>query len=373
MKTLLSITPVTWNFYRYRDQELPAALAARGYRCIYLNPVRYTGYENGSQRLHDTTNNPIPENLTVVQRTVPFRKSLRAWLFEANDNVRQIKKFRPDAVIASDHLMSTRACRYCFRNNIPFIFDITDDWSSVDTHPLTRLYWKFIARPVLRRYATAITSTSHRQAEGFTSRKRTVHVIPNGKTQAYLQQAARFTSGESHEVNFIASLRDWYDFDLLFELFARRPQLTLNIYGDGPLRGELSSKARTFPNIRLHPALDPSDVAEYTARSRFGLLPLKMNTLNRSTCPVKLFDYWGARRAVIASPTEELQRLGGDCILFAATAAEYSQQIERLLTEEGLAERLGEQGFQKMVHHHNYDNITDQFESILTAAWQNEV
>ena len=373
MKTLLSITPVTWNFYRYRDQELPSALADRGYRCIYLNPVRYLGFEHGSQRLHDTADNPVPENLTVIQRSVPFRKSLRAWLFEANDNLRQIKKYQPDAVIASDHLMSARACRYCFRNNIPFIFDITDDWAAVDTHPLTRLYWKIIARPTLRRYATAITSTSRRQAEDFTSRKRTAHVIPNGKTQAYLQQAARFPSGESREVNFIASLRNWYDFDLLFELFAGLPQLTLNIYGDGPLRTTLEEKARAFANIRIHAPLPPDKLAEYTVRSRFGLLPLKMNKLNRSTCPIKLFDYWGARLPVIASPTEELQRLGGDCILFAATTAEYRHQIERLLTEDGLAAQLGEQGFQKMEHIHNYDKITDQFESILTAAWRNEV
>ena len=38
---LLFIAPVHWNFYRYRDQELPAEMAKRGHACIYLNPVRY--------------------------------------------------------------------------------------------------------------------------------------------------------------------------------------------------------------------------------------------------------------------------------------------------------------------------------------------
>lgn len=365
-KTLLTISPVVWNFYRYREQELPTQLAERGYTCIFLNPFRYKNYEKGSMRLQEVSHHPIPAGVTVIERKSSLRKSVWLWIKESRDNVKQIKYHQPSVVIASDHLMSVRACRYCKRNNIPFIFDITDDWSEVDKGALTRWYWKHIAKPLLRKNAFAITSSSHTQAVYFQKKMSRVLVIPNGKSIAYIRESEAYKGTAGPQVNFIASLRDWYDFELLFEIFAVFPKLQLNIYGDGPLSDTLKAAAMKHPNISIYGSVEPSDVPKLTAASLFGILPLKPSTLNQSTCPIKLFEYWSASKTVIAPPLNELKLLGSDCLLFASEKNEYIAQIEKIINDPELNESLGNKGFQKMMCTHNYEHIADQFESIIS-------
>jgi glycosyltransferase involved in cell wall biosynthesis len=372
-KTLLSISPVVWNFFHYREQELPTQLAARGYECIFLNPFRYRNYEKGSMRLQDFSHNSIPQGIRVVERISRLKKSVWLWLLESRDNVRQIKEHRPAVVIASDHLMSVKACRYCKRHQIPFIFDITDDWSQVDRGFITRRYWKYFARPQLLKHAFAITSSSHTQAQYFQKKNVRVQVIPNGKSMAYIRESEAYKGTSGPQVNFIATLRDWYDFELLFDLFSHFPKLQLNIYGDGPLKDKLRRDAAKYANICIHGSVEPAEVPKLTAASLFGILPLKQGALNQSTCPIKLFEYWSAAKTVIAPPMNELQLLGSDCLLFASEKNEYLAQIEKIIKDPALNERLGNIGFQKMLMFHNYEHITDQFESIFSQPWQSVV
>jgi spore maturation protein CgeB len=102
-------------------------------------------------------------------------------------------------------------------------------------------------------------------------------------------------------------------------------------------------------------------------RSFCGILPLRINELNQSTCPIKLFDYWGASRAVISSPVEEVVRVGGDTLLYASTKEEYVAAIKRLAGDDSLAEELGREGKKKVDETHNYTSISHQFLQILNS------
>src|SRR3972149_9048755 len=121
---ILFFNPVVWNYYRVRAIELPSILAKQGHQCVYINPVRYKGWEKSSTRLHNVSENEIPKNISVKEREINLKKSFLVLLYENFDNVRMIKKHKPDAVIATDHLMSLFACIYCRFKNIKFIFDI---------------------------------------------------------------------------------------------------------------------------------------------------------------------------------------------------------------------------------------------------------
>ena len=365
---ILFIPPVHWNYYPYRDQELPTAMARRGYSCIYLNPVRYKGHER-AMRFHQVSQREAHPRIRMIERTSPWKKSLFEWLRETILNIRAVRKFRPGAVISSDHLMSLGTCIYCRLKGIRYIFDVTDHWELVDPGPSGKLY-KYILKPLLARFSFAVTCTSQRQFDYFSKhRKRHTYLIPNGINPRLLEQLERGNASCAPDpaVNFIGSLRDWYDFDLLFEVFREFPQTHLHIYGLGPLYADLLERAGRFPNIHVHGNIDPSKTASLLQGSLFGILPLKINELNQSTCPIKLFDYWGASRAVISSPVEEVARLGGDALLYAATKEEFADRIQMILNDEELAKELGLKGKQKVDATHNYTRITDQFINILNA------
>lgn len=309
-------------------------------------------------------------NIQVLDRSSRWRKSPLEFIQEVFLNISAVKKYKPDAVISSDHLMATGVCIYCKCKKIPFIFDVTDNWELVDRSVAGRIY-KTILKPLLARFSFAITSTSERQFQYFSGkRKQNTFLISNGINPLLQEQLEKEKQKISSvtEVNFIGSLRDWYDFDLLFEVFREFPGIELNIYGLGPLYKQLKENSRSIPNIHVHGNIEPGRTAALLNRTLFGVLPLKINELNHSTCPIKLFDYWGASRAVIASPVEEVSRLGGDTLFYASTKEEYIQCINRLIKNRELVRIHGMEGKEKVEKIYNYTSITDQFTDILNTA-----
>jgi glycosyltransferase involved in cell wall biosynthesis len=343
-------------------------MAHRGYQCIYLNPVSYRGSEK-AMRFKQVNERRDHKNIQIINRSSARRKSLLEFIKEISLNVSAVKKFKPDAVISSDHLMAIGVCIYCKRKKIRFIFDVTDHWELVDRSMAGRIY-KIILKPLLARHSFAITCTSQRQFNYFSKhRKHNTFLISNGINPLLLDrlESDQQQKTSDPEVNFIGSLRDWYDFDLLFEVFQEFPGIELNVYGLGPLYPELLERSRSIPNIHVQGNIEPSASAALLQRTLFGILPLKINELNHSTCPIKLFDYWGASRAVISTPVEEVVRLGGDALLYASNKEEFISSINSLIDNRELARELGMKGKQKVDEIHNYKTITDKFLSILNT------
>ena len=372
-KTILFIPPVHWNYYPYRDQELPTSMAHRGYQCIYLNPVSYRGSAKSMRfrQVHMRKDHP---NIQVINRSSRWGKSPLEFIKEIGLNIRAVKRYKPDAVISSDHLMSVGACIYCKRKNIRFIFDVTDNWELVDRSMAGKIY-SLVLKPLLARFSFAVTCTSLPQFNYFQNRRKShTFLISNGINPRLMEELNLLQPEKEKpeqtpgsEVNFIGSLRDWYDFELLFEIFREFPDIDLNVYGLGPLYAELLERSRSIPNVHVHGNIEPILSAALLQRTLFGILPLRINELNNSTCPIKLFDYWGASRAVISTPVEEVSRVGEEAMLYASTRQEFVDCINRLINDGELAERLGMEGKQKVDKTHNYKNITDQFIQILNT------
>ena len=365
-KTILFISPVSWNYYPYRDQELPAMLAEKGINCIYLNPVKYEGSDS-VQRFQSVNKREVPANLSVIDRSCQIGKSFILFLYENLLNIQAVRKYKPDAVISTDHLMAALVCLYCRFKGIKFVFDVTDNWELVDTSAAGKLY-KWILKPQLARNAYYVTATSQVQFDFFNNkRKRNTLLLSNAIPNEVFRQLKDTgqTSNITKSVNFIGSLRNWYDFELLFDVFSQLPEIELNIYGKGELYNELVMKSAAYSNINILGSVDFSKTASILKNSLFGVLPLKLNELNNSTCPIKLFDYWGAGKAVISTPVAEVRRVGGDSVLYAATVQEFISQIRLLLSNPDLSSNLGKKGLEKVEQIHNYQYIADKFIEIL--------
>lgn len=347
--------------------ELPLGLSEAGNDCVYVTPVKYRNWENESMRLHDLSSH-AEGKVKVIERHTHLGKSLLSLIYESFANVNAIKENKPAVVVSFDHLMSLFACIYCRRKRIPFVFDVIDDWEAMEKNTLVLFYYKCIVKPIIGKFSYAVTSTSHKQVEVFSRHNKKVFYVPNGKSIDFIRQVETvgLQNRESDIVNFISTLRDWYDFDLLFDVFKEFPQLQLNIYGKGELFDTLNTKARGYANVHIMGNADSELLPKLLAESLFGILPLKLNTLNDSTCPIKLFDYWSAKKAVVASPTYEMKKMAEDGgIILAGTKEEYLEAIKRLLDDGTLAKSIGEKGYNRMTATYNYDVITTRFEEVL--------
>jgi glycosyltransferase involved in cell wall biosynthesis len=362
----LFISPVVWDFYKYRDQELRSSLAKRDHICVYLNPFRYKNWQKGSVRLQSYCVNPVPDGVNVIERKTDLKKSVFSFLKESFDNIRQIKKYKPEVVICTDHLMGSLACIYCNIKGVKFIFDNTDDWSEVENSFFPKYYWKYFSRPLLRKHSYAITSTSHDQADYFRKKNKNTFFIPNGKPLEFIKSLSSDKQiADSNVVNFIGSLRNWYDFDLMFDVFAELPDIELNIYGFGEMYDGLLAKSKSYKNIHVKGNASPELLPVLLNETAFGIIPLKNIKLNHSTCPIKLFDYWCAKKAVIASPMNEIKTVAKDNVIYASGKNEFIEAVKKLLGDKELRNCLGNNGFSQIVSEFNYDNITEEFLKVV--------
>lgn len=366
---ILFFSSVVWNFYKGRAQELSTALSKLSNECVYAEPIRYQNWKERAIRLRELSENEVPANLRIIGRTSNFKKSPLFLIYENFKNCVLIREYGPEVVISNDSMMSLFPCIYAKLKGIKFVFDVLDDWEAVKKNKMDKAYWKYIAKPVIGRLSFAVTSTSHKQYEEFKKYQKNVFLVPNGKSTSYIKEAENFHGiTPKKEVNFISSLRCWYDFDLIFDVFKEFPDLQLNIYGKGELYEHLLKKSGNYKNIKVLGSVDGREIPKLIAESFFGILPLKLNRLNDSTSPVKLFDYWAAKKAVIASPTYELKKIGEGCVLFASNKQEFVDAVNKILNDKTLREKLETISFRRIMEVHNYDKIEKTFEDIIQGS-----
>jgi len=357
----LFLSPVVWNFYPLQNQNLAISLAEREFEVFYIEPVRYKKWQYHI-RFAKLTDNKKPAGLTVVEQKINIPKSFFVFIYENFKNVKQIKKYKPEVVVCYDHLMGFMPCIYCYFKKIKFVFNVSDDWDNMPQSRASQWMWKHIIKPAVAKFSYAIASISHKQLALFKKKNKNTFILPNGLICNFIDNINSFEeNNNSKTVNFIANLRDWYDFDLLFDVFSELPELQLNIYGLGPLYESLKEKSEKYSNIHLLGNISQEGAAKLLKDTLFGILPLKPNILNDSTSPVKLFDYWAAQKAVVATPTLELKSIGEDCILFAQNKQEWLKHIRFLIDNAGRREFLGKTGSEKIVNKYNYEDITGSF------------
>ena len=361
---ILIISSTVWNFNKGRPQELTMSLAKFGNNCVYIEPIKYTENDesNISIRFKNINNNCIPKRVKVAKRSSNLRKSFYFFLYENIKNIFLLSKYKPDVIISNDRLMSIPLCIACKMKRTPFIFDNIDDWVNMEKRTYIKLMLKYCILPFLYYFSTATTNTSYMLTEISKKYNKKSFLVPNGVSIKFINKFDKYiTNNDGNKVHFIATLRDWYDFDLMFDVFSQFPDLELHIHGKGPLYKSLVDKSKLYSNIHVRGYLDPSLIHETIAQSLFGILPLKLNKMNNSTSPIKLFDYWAAKKVVISSPTYEMKKIGGDCLLFANTKDEYLKNIKLILKNKALRDSLGEKGYGKVKDIYNYDKIGETF------------
>lgn len=365
-KTVMMFSSVVWRFYKARPQELAYALQKQyGYNMVYMEPLKYPG--GTSTRLQEYSQNP-EDGVDVRHRKTRFRKGLFLLAWENLRNLAAVMKQRPHVVISNDHLMTVLVALYCKLHGIPFIFDQLDYWIEVEQKPVIRAYVKRIIYPVYGWCGTAITSTSHflqKYAKQYT--KKSLYA-PNGKSSEDIKLFdlhSEKSATVSKKIVFIGTLRDWYDFDTLIRACTQFPELELHFYGDGPLKEYLQHTAEHDKTIFVHDSVNSSDVPALVSSSLCGVLPLKNNELNKGTFPIKLLEYWAAQKAVIVTPTDELQKVGEGVCVFAETVDEWKAAIQQLLDDSSARDALGKKGRERLEQLYTYEKIAEQFHSLL--------
>jgi glycogen(starch) synthase len=123
------------------------------------------------------------------------------------------------------------------------------------------------------------------------------------------------------------------------------PDAVLVVVGDGASKPAIEQMARSLPHARrIHflPAVEPGDIADWTAAADVAVMPIQPSTLNhRLTTPTRLFDALGAGVPVVASDlpgmAEIVRETGCGVLCNPSDPADIARGIRAVL--DGPAER----------------------------------
>ena len=171
-------------------------------------------------------------------------------------------------------------------------------------------------------------------------------VVPNGVDAPDAvppPQAAR-NPDEIAFVGHMSTLQNYdaawfFAHDVLPRIRARRPNAVFRIIG--PIRRMAARRLGALPGVRVE-GLVPS-VHEALTSARVGVCPTRAG----SGIQNKVLDYLASRLAVVCSPcgAEGIEGArSGKHMLIATGAAEWADQVLKVLDDEPLAQRLADAG-----------------------------
>jgi glycosyltransferase involved in cell wall biosynthesis len=107
---------------------------------------------------------------------------------------------------------------------------------------------------------------------------------------------------------------------------------------------------------------------------RVGLMPLRDTKWARSKCSLKAIQYMALGIPAVVSPVgmnNEVVRDGENGFL-AESPADWVRILDRLLSDKGLAARIGEAGRETVVRHYSVDVLSKKLISTLEALTPRE-
>ena len=178
-----------------------------------------------------------------------------------------------------------------------------------------------------------------------------ITVIQNGVEPIFLQTVdaspirQRYNLGGKLVLGFTGFVRDWHGVDRVLRFMASmaRDDLHLLLVGDGPERANLESLAGSLgigDHFTVTGVVQRPEMAAHVGAMDIALQPAVVPYAS----PLKLFEYMGQARAIIAPDQANIREVlqdDVDALLFSQDANDFDRKLKMLIDDEALRLRLG--------------------------------
>ncbi len=354
---ILVLSNTAWDFYQ-RANALSGALAALGHEIVYVEPFRYAGHL--PQHLDPPTQVPVQEGVRVLRRQSGLPRGVRMALAQGWDNMCLIRRERPDVVLLYDVVYALLPALLLRFSSCKAVLDYTDDWPEWSRVPWERALLRRVIIPAVARLSDLCLATAALLAEDLRPWARRVVLLPNGAAAfPELLDEASLRGGEG--VLFVGQIGERIDVAFLIELAHRLPDVPVRVLGAGRRWPELAEAAKTLPNLDAPGAVSHDEALAAIRQAAVCLVAYLPSRLADRCSPVKLAEYWAHGKAVVATRTAEIERMGEGRLCLVRDAAEAANVVQSLLVDPDARARLGRAGHQAACEQYNYDVLCRQF------------
>ena len=346
--------PMTdWHERIQRTQHLARALAALGFRSIYINP--HLGREFETTPLWDKAHRlaQLEKNIFELHIRLPREPVFHDRLLSGGEEEivaeaigRVLPKWdRPPGLSGqAGRPVPTRAIQILsfplwlgvarrFRDEaaFPMVYDCHDllsGFQNIDSGLIR-------AETDLLEAADLVLFSSQGLMDRYRSVKRGM-LVRNAASATLFQTAAVSRPVEPLVAGYVGALESWFDVEAIERSAALHPQCRFILAGR--IEFDPIQRLRALPNVEFTGEIPHTRVPELLARFRIALIPFRINPLTLMTNPIKLYEYFSCGLPVVSTPLPEAQAMGG-LVYVGASPADFARQVGQALAEDDPRQR----------------------------------
>jgi glycosyltransferase involved in cell wall biosynthesis len=183
---------------------------------------------------------------------------------------------------------------------------------------------------------------------------------------------------ENPLVLFVGNFYEWHDVGSLLEAFrdvlAEHSQTRLILVGDGSTRREMERRCVDLgisQAVHFAGSIPHADVPRYMTSADIAVVPYPKMDQENWLSPLKLFEYMASGRAIVASSVgqvaEVVQHERNGLLIPPGDAKAMADSIKRLIADDGLRIRLGQQARQDAIQKHSWETYISRLEDVFYA------
>ena len=332
----LLIYPMTdWHARTQRTQHLVRALAALGYRSIYINP--HLGREFDTLAFSDRAHrlSRLEDNIFELHIRLPREPVFHSRLLRPAEEdtivsaLRQVLPVGSKAIqIVSFPLWLGVALRFRRESGFPIVYDCHDllsGFGNIAREIVAAEAGQFRESDLVLFSSQGLLDMYRSQVPG------KCLLVRNAVSARQFGQASALPAAPPFVVGYLGALDSWFDIEAVRQAALINPQCRFVLAGH--VEFEPIKRLSNISNVELVGEIPYERVPELLARFRAAMIPFRVNPLTVMTNPIKLYEYFSCGLPVVTSPLPETQVMG-ELVYTAGTPADFAAQVKRALAED---------------------------------------
>jgi len=321
---ILYFSPIYWDDLKQRPQYIAEGLSTE-HKVWFIEPsISFiNGYIRGNTN-YNRREVEINDNLIIIRPSGKWRLPRSLDLFDIfHLNFLYEKLQLSEYIKKSDLVWLGSPVFYPLVKNInkPIIYDKMDDYAFLTKNYLLKMLIKIYEHNLINCAETVIIS-SKTFYEQVSTQNNNVYLVNNAIDDRLLNKEYHNEVTQCIELlkkqnklifGYIGTVDHWFDYDAITTILEFRPDFHVVIVG----RDNIRYKRLKHDNIHYFDPIDKSHVYSVVNCFDYCLYPFKINDFLNTINPVKLYEYLGCNKKVIAASSLETQAFTGLLALYS--------------------------------------------------------